>query len=494
MEGNLILRRPYTYVANNDSLAYEIKKHINDNAATAFRNWWNQMSRYGEGRDIQVLNLDGSEKAFVWWHDKWTVLETCFDATTLAANSYQEDEVMVYFPKSQKKMKIFKGMKPMKIIHRFVQEMNGPEDLFDAFRNWHSVLLNQKRIDGELCLSIHPLDYMTMSDNDNGWSSCMRWGNNNRQSNYHGDFRTGTLECMNSPYIVEAYLHNPDHVFKFYDNFTWDSKQWRELFLIQPDILTEIKGYPFQDDNLTNTVLMWLKELAQKNLGWTYDPEEVNVSQDIQINELEALYINFNSTQYMYKDFGSLENHRGRINLRKLLDERAVKQPNEFKGKHILYLADVEYGGTATCMKCGKVLDTVDASSVVFCDECDNAPRCAICNSPLVDEDCMYWIEDIQDYVCEDCLNSDCTYDLFSEEYHLNENMYSIYLHLGEDEDGKPIWSNSCIDTYKPEDNYEYNLRFNHLPEYDAEYNTYYVIEDYIKPDYRRSALKWFYF
>ena len=75
---------------------------------------------------------------------------------------------------------------------------------------------------------------MTMSDNANNWSSCMRWTDRSGGVD-HGDYCAGTLECMNSPYIIIAYLHNPKHSFELslYDcnDWQWNSKQWRELFI-----------------------------------------------------------------------------------------------------------------------------------------------------------------------------------------------------------------------------------------------------------------------
>ena len=38
-----------------------------------------------------------------------------------------------------------------------------------------------------------------MSDNNSGWESCMSWRNN-------GCYRRGTVEMMNSPYVIVAYL------------------------------------------------------------------------------------------------------------------------------------------------------------------------------------------------------------------------------------------------------------------------------------------------
>ena len=94
-------------------------------------------------------------------------------------------------------------------------------DTFECFRQAHSRALNCKTIKGNLCLSIHPLDYVTMSDNTFNWDSCMNW------MGCCGDFRLGTIECMNSPYIVVAYVESENEKLVF-GHHEWNSKRWRE--------------------------------------------------------------------------------------------------------------------------------------------------------------------------------------------------------------------------------------------------------------------------
>ena len=362
-------------------------------------------------------------------------------------------------------MKIFKGMRPMKIIQTFVKEFDGDEDLFEAFRIWHSRQLNQQKIDGELCLSIHPLDFMTMSDNDNNWTSCMRWAPNRKEDCTIGDFRGGTVSCMNSPYMIIAYLHNPNHKYHIPEDETWEwnSKQWRELFIVQDGIITEVKGYPFQDENLTNTCLKWIKDLANINLGWTYDDEEVNVSKEINIDNHTTLFT-FQPGTFMYKDIGTLPIHRGRINPTNLLGKYDIQECYKPKEKEVWNtFIDIPYGGICTCMCCGTEIIEDTATDIVMCKQCDTIVRCYKCGRPIYGMD-YYWVDEIDDPLCELCWQDEVIYDCFEDEPHLVENTKDICLLLGFDEDNCPIWHDNIAYCYEPLYNWGYQQVLNSPP------------------------------
>ena len=377
----------------------------------------------------------------------------------------------------------------MKILAKFIQEFNGPVDAFEQFRIWHSQQLNQKHMDGELCLSIHPLDYMTMSDNNNDWTSCMRWTLFNNRMNTHGDYRCGTVSCMNSPYIIVAYLHNPNHSFKIDDDWEWNSKRWRELFIVQKGIINEIKGYPFQDENLTNAALMWIKELAQKNLGWEYNNEETNVVNELSKDKNKSITLSFNPGTFMYNDMGTLNLHRGRINFDVLLDSNyyeinEYKEPKdkEFSNTFI----QIEYGGIATCMCCGEEIipkENEGAENAVFCAVCDNIPRCPCCGEPIYSQNHMYYVDEYEDPICESCWEDDSSYDCFDyDTAHLISNMTEISLLLGYNEKREPVYYNFSTLCYQPEYNrgfldvfYDNGLKYNH-------YRGAYVPITYVRP------------
>lgn len=168
------------------------------------------------------------------------------------------------------------------------------EEQFNYFAKNYNELRAIKNRDALLCLSIHPLDFMTMSDNNSGWTSCMAWADEEGG----GCYRVGTVEMMNSNMTICAYLlpekekdkewlfgQYPRHWDAddyYYENipedadeetkeaWTWNNKRWRCLYYINKDILCSGKSYPYTSDSLSKMVLDVIHELAEKNLGWKY--------------------------------------------------------------------------------------------------------------------------------------------------------------------------------------------------------------------------------
>ena len=466
---NLILHRPYTYKYNVEGLSREIAVAMEEKPFKAFTKWWNWSIKHNGAVKFDVVQNDERFSFYSKFHN----IESDFDCMVLAENAYNGPDYKVIFEDGTV-FKVTSGMKPMKILHKFIEKFGTPEDeeMFDRFRIWHSQLLNQKAVDGDLCLSIHPLDYMTMSDNNNKWSSCMRWTDKCGNAGDPGDYRAGTIDCMNSPYIVIAYLHNPKHPFELKNGWTWNSKRWRELFIINDGSITEIKGYPYQDENLTNTCLMWLKELAYNNLGWTYDDEEVNMKNPIPIENGKSLYIDYIKPTYMYKDIGSLDKHAGRIN-KEVLITRYRYNPSYIRhteDQNLIFI-NIPYGGTATCMCCGRERDDEEGDRNVMCPACEHMVTCSCCGEALFSDDEIYWVEDNDGPLCYNCYCDETIMDELTEEPHMSNNMTEVWLLLGYDKDKEPVWyRDKTVWVYDPDNNWEYQRMFTEAPKC---YNSY---------------------
>lgn len=173
-----------------------------------------------------------------------------------------------------KTLKITPGMKTMKAIKKVIDflalDNEKIHDLFEDFRLQHSRILNDKTIKGNLCFSIHPLDFITMSDNASNWSSCMSWTE-------AGCYHAGTVEMMNSNLVICVYLEG-GRPYNFSQNFNkseddewiWNNKRWRQLFYCNKDIIVGGKAYPYRSDDLTYIALNKLREMAKENWNHTY--------------------------------------------------------------------------------------------------------------------------------------------------------------------------------------------------------------------------------
>ena len=510
----LILRRPFTYKMPVEGIRREFTRLANKQILFDTRKWLNTI--YYNNVDSYTLPSDVFSVS---------IMQVLSDET-LINNAYQGEPFIINLP-PRKTVKITKGMKPMRIIHTLAEIFDPaylePDPMtnksaFDEFCIWHSQIFNQANIDGELCLSIHPLDFMTMSDNSNNWDSCMTW---TRYDN-PGDYRAGTVECMNSPYIIVAYLHNPKHTMtkknirnsynNVCDDWEWNSKRWRELFIVQEGVIMEIKGYPYQDENLTNACLMWLKELAH-NIGWDYNDEELNTQDSIDVDDENYYSVTPETTYHMYNDVGTLPVHRMRVNYEKLkarceknsgycnsnsnenFYETCYQDRDEKKRWHHIYT--IPYGGYASCMCCGGWLDDdEERSDKVLCESCMPGFKCACCGEWITSH--PYFISNSDDPICEYCAENNTVTDELSDDVYLEGDSSLVTVHWapvvddnGEviiDESYDPYFYDRSFITYDPNYSREFKALFDgRLKEYNKPgpygwtTSYFYVTNDMIK-------------
>ena len=260
-----------------------------------------------------------------------------------------------------------------------VKEMDG----YEAFRQTHSQVLNQKKIRGKLCLSIHPLDFLTMSDNDCGWTSCMSW------MEEYGDYRMGTVEMMNSPCVVIAYVEAKDKMWVC--GRDWSNKKWRQLYIVTPEIILGNKQYPYQSDELQGAAIKWLRDLTTATVGYGPYAEEASSIRNNSwnyINGDKRVSFNFYSN-YMYND---------------IYDSRlAYVAPSRFDDDDRY---DLNFSGEAECCQCGEEIeyDTIEAHRVL-CRACDGHWRCDCCGDYHSEYDSCY---EVGDYLyCDWCYHNE---------------------------------------------------------------------------------------
>ena len=310
------------------------------------------------------------------------------------------------------------GTKYMRFLGKLA-ELFDMKDAFEAFRLQHSMVLNQATQHGTLNLSIHPLDYMTMSDNNSGWSSCMSWQEN-------GCYRMGTVEMMNSPMVVVAYLTGSETM--QFGRYTWNNKKWRQLFVINEHVITPVKPYPYFDDELTKACLEWLNELS----GNQYSED------NYLFGSGENRYLNYYrlapTANCMYNDFGSCE-HLTKIKL---------PVPDKREGKVIRW--SFNYSGKSECMWCGATSSSndFDADSLL-CYDCGGGSAyhvCCQCGERIDEDYDDYFVDENGDYYCGSCRDECFTYDDLNEEYIYNEDALQLYIASNRD-DVEHLYDNS---------------------------------------------------
>lgn len=290
-------------------------------------------------------------------------------------NNYQGEQV-----------KVPVGMKLSKSFKLFIED------------NWslnyaqtkYSQAINNDGLHGDLCLSIHPLDYLSISENRNGWRSCQ---------SLDGEYASGTLSLMNDKATIVAYLANQEkyQIFSSPENPVWNSKKWRMLVHIDKNRNRVMfsKHYPFTCTELEDEVVKMIKEL--------YPNKKWNEKSLITISDKET-WIGNTRGRSNYNDITTGSN----ICFQLTTDEESDK---------------ILVGSAVQCLHCGN--NDITESQNFACDECNDEGGycCDDCGDCGIVEDDMYYIESCNRHVCWHCWESNYSLcntcgDLYDEEHY----------------------------------------------------------------------------
>lgn len=313
-----------------------------------------------------------------------------------------------YHNKDGKVVKVPEGAKVMKVLQKMAKEFDLPD--FEIFRNHVSRITEVRKSKIKFTLSIHPLDYMTMSDNANCWESCMNW------TQGPGSYRAGTIEMMNSPLVVVAYIttkpYNPANT-----SIEWTSKSWRELIIVHPNAICSVKSYPYYNIAFDKALVNWLANLVEEKTDWRYNrkkPQEslescsyIEAWQDKE-DEDNHFLLDF-ATNAMYNDFGNTENY-------------GIFSINPPDNKYRTFA--INYSGLMTCMCCGESDYWGDDTEAVVCEDCDPPAYCYCCGERVNVNDA---IEVDGEWVCEDCYH-DLHRCLCCEDAHFDEDFTPVFI------------------------------------------------------------------
>ena len=273
----------------------------------------------------------------------------------------------------------------------YVNEIASLKTKCEKLRIEISQILNTRTVKGRLKLSIHPLDYLTISDNDNDWRSCMAL--------YHPDetyemgcYSAGTISMMNSKNAVVAYLESSTP-FNLYGAGTWNNKKWRELVVVDEMLITPIKGYPYENNDLNMAITSKIKQLVSYKLGWEYEDIQKRNHGRISFNNDEMAVSLETSIMYNDSDYPN-------VYCLSIHAKEIIEQSDAIHGRYPLY-----YDGPAYCLECNY---PIERDGLPFCDDCTPVMRCSCCGDQVSEDD--YWTGDWGEILCEDCFRDTHTY------------------------------------------------------------------------------------
>lgn len=330
-------------------------------------------------------------------------------------------------PQGMKLLKAFKFFEPNKAALRNIQDMA-------------SQIIQENKIRGTLCFSVHPLDFLSSSENTYNWRSCHA---------LDGEYRAGNLSYMidNSTFMV--YLKGADNQYLYgFGEVQWNSKKWRMLIHSNEtdDIMFAGRQYPFSSKSGIDTVLN-----IYNNLIIT---EYTNLLSPVKFGPWRADYIDsyvpydatdMNNTVSLSGKYLVYANqlieinqivHNGQnaLNYNDVLHSTCYHYPyytvfNPYGYHSIDYILThpVIIGAEVPCLHCGQEL--IRNPETMRCDDCelafgteenDSYSTCDCCGARIYVDDAIS-VGDDGDLICDSCFNShafvcDCCGGVFYEE------------------------------------------------------------------------------
>lgn len=175
-----------------------------------------------------------------------------------------------------------KGRKISRCIKYFIKDEEKVREIQDLY----STYIQKRKIRGELCISIHPLDFLSSSENTYKWRSCHA---------LDGEYKGGNLSYMIDPTTIVCYIKGQDGVKlpRFPESVPWNDKKWRMLIHIDPKDAGFVafgRPYPFASDDLRNLIYEKFKRI--------YSDINFSPLEQIEYNEYEYPAYDFITGEY----------------------------------------------------------------------------------------------------------------------------------------------------------------------------------------------------
>ena len=373
--GKLVYKVPYEYIKSEDAIGKEIKNLI-DKPEGDFDTFYDFINdKVGTNKWLQGFNIRQ------FWNNHIYTENKIFEELNL----HNDDNAKI--------LKIPAGCKPIRALQKILTYYGADKEKFDAlerFRIALSMITNDKKVKGNLCFSIHPLDFMTMSDNASDWQSCMSW-------KHEGCYRLGTVEMMNSNNVICVYIENEKTPLEFGEDDhkdTWNNNRWRQLFYCTKEIIVSGKSYPYYNEQITKDALQILRTLAFENWHRTY---EFGIERYRDMIHLGSLY-RMENNRYWIRTKTQAKKHNIIFDSKAMYND--MFNDNNYQGywcvrNKVKKNTIISYSGKAPCLCC---METVTTGNHNYDDFDEDAYNNRYDNADsLVCNDCM------RGHLCDNC-------------------------------------------------------------------------------------------
>lgn len=337
----------------------------------------------------------------------------------------------VMFQYTTEAFKIPKGMKLVKAFKYFERD---PETL-EKLQSMASMLIQENCVSGKLCLSVHPLDYLSASENNHHWRSC---------HSLDGDYRSGNLSYMVDSSTVICYLKTKDDEIlpNFPEDVPWNSKKWRVWLYMSDDWKVVFAGrqYPFNSMdgmNFVKDVMLPKYGHLGKFQEWM-DTTMTSVSNKLNGKTFLTRNPYILIGGYIRPLWQVVVNKSGSLQFNDLISSSTYTPmyAHTSGGDSVFYPdgftagpnTTVYVGGGVKCLRCGE--KDIDLSGSMMCTDCelvygdcddDSIEICPACGERYIYDDGIY-IESTDMVICPQCADNCCTHcdicgELMPEQY-----------------------------------------------------------------------------
>ena len=325
--------------------------------------------------------------------------------------------------------KIPKGMKLVKAFKFFEDDRMTLEEI----QNRASMIIQEDKVEGWLCFSVHPLDFLSTSENTYNWRSCHA---------LDGEYRCGNLSYMMDKSTVVCYLKSDkdDNVLpNFPTDVKWNSKKWRMLLFLSDHWNAMFAGrqYPFFSETALETVRYHSMNVFKMHGEWSNWHNDELKNFEFANDESHADDIYFRNIYIpirgkLYTKSELIEDCDNPMHFNDLL-RSSCYIPYYCWNKRWGYHDAVHFtiGGEIPCLRCGEY--PIAQTDDMLCRDCeleygsseDEAYiTCSCCGRRILYDD-SYYVESSGENICEHCADHECrSCDCCGELYWNNDISY----------------------------------------------------------------------
>ena len=351
--------------------------------------------------------------------------------------------------------KIQKGTKVIRSFKFFITD----ERLLNDIQSKASELIQENKVEGYLVFSVHPLDFLSSSENAFNWRSC---------HSLDGEYRTGNLSYMCDSSTMICYLMT-EHEVKlphFPESIPWNNKKWRMLlhFNSNYDVVFAGRQYPFTSPGalekirevMVSHVLPPPPAWSEKNRGWTHwhndtisnmtyaeygEADSPDITEDTYVMIQHGIW----SIGKIVKDADNAKHFNDLLRSSCYLKPYYMYAKSWFAPKSMAF----RIGAEIKCLRCGE--KTIDGFDSMMCPDCecqygnsdsDEYRVCDCCGIRFYDRN-GHWVGD-DEYVCANCFETQCfTCEHCGETFYNSDKVW--------DEESQQFVCSWCYETNKGE-------------------------------------------